>query len=88
MNTWITKKDLMPDKKDFYSSLNMEDIINVDYRNAERVFKYFSNKNLGDYKDLYVQNDTLLLDDVLENLCVKNLLIFFISTRINIASFF
>ena len=44
MNTWITRKDLMPDQKDFYSSLNMEDIINVDYRNAEGVFNILATK--------------------------------------------
>ena len=34
----------LPDKEAFYSSLNMEDIANVDYRHAERVFKNFNNK--------------------------------------------
>ena len=32
-----------------------------------KVDKDFNNKNLGDYHDLYVQSDTLLLDDLLEN---------------------
>ena len=32
-----------------------------------RVFKKFNNKNLGDYHDLYVQSDTLLLADVFRN---------------------
>ena len=31
------------------------------------MFKSFNNKNLGDYYDLYVQSDTLLLADVFEN---------------------
>ena len=46
-----------------------EDITDVDNRYAKRVstFKYFNNKNLGDYHDLYLQSDTLLLADVLEN---------------------
>ena len=51
----------------FYSSLNMEDITYVDYRHAKKVFKNFNNKNLGDYHDLYVQSDTLLLADIFEN---------------------
>ena len=47
----------------------MEDITDVDHRHAKRVFnevapKNLSNKNLGDYRDLYVQSDTLLLADV------------------------
>ena len=43
-----------PDKEAFCSSLNMEDITDVDDRHAKRVFKSFNNKNLGDYHDLYV----------------------------------
>ena len=57
----------LPDKKAFYSSLNMEAITGVDYRHAKRVFKNLNNKNPGDYHDLYVQSDTLLLADVFEN---------------------
>ena len=52
----------------------MEDITDVDYRHAKRVFKYFDNKNPGDSPDLYVQSDTLLLADVFENfrnICLK-----------------
>ena len=62
------------DKDVFYSSLNMEDIRDVDYRHAERVLKYFNNKNLGDYHDLHVQSDTLLLADVFDsfrNKCIE-----------------
>ena len=43
-----------PDKKDFYSSLNMECITSVDYRHAKRVYKEFKMNNLGGYHDLYV----------------------------------
>ena len=57
----------LPNKEAFYSSLNKEDILDVGHRHAKRVFKNFSNKNLGDCYDLYVQSDTLLLADVIEN---------------------
>ena len=57
----------LPDKEAFYGSLNMEDITDADYKHATRVLKYFFNKNLDDYHDLYVQSDTLLLADVFEN---------------------
>ena len=30
-------------------------------------------KNLGEYHDLYVQSETLLLADVYENLCLENM---------------
>ena len=52
----------------------MEDITDVDYRHAKSGLKYFNNKNLGNYHDLYVQIDTLLLADVFENFrnkCIK-----------------
>ena len=45
----------------------MQVITDVDYRHAKKVFKNFNNKNLGDYHDLQVQIDTLLLADVFEN---------------------
>ena len=64
----------LPDKKAFCSNLNMEDITDVDYRHGKTVFEYVINKNLGDYHDLYVQSDTLLLADVFENfknMCIK-----------------
>ena len=41
-------------KECFYSSLNMEDIKDVDHRHAKRVFKSLNNKNQGDYHNLYV----------------------------------
>ena len=46
----------------------MNGVTNVDYRHAKRVFKNFSNKNIGDYINLYVQNDTLFLAESFENL--------------------
>ena len=63
-----------PQKEDFYSHLNMEDITDADYTHAKRVCKDFEIKNLGEYHDLYVQNDTLILADAFENLrnmCLK-----------------
>ena len=64
----------LPSKEDFYSNLNMEYISDIDYRHANNVFKVFKLKNLGDYHDLYVQSDTLLLADVFNNfrdMCIK-----------------
>ena len=45
----------------------MEDITDADYAHTKRVFKDSKIKNLGEYHDLYVQSDTLLLADVFEN---------------------
>ena len=64
----------LPDKKSFYSSLNMENIDDIDYRDGDNVFKKFKLKHLREYHDLYVQSDTLLLADVFENfsnMCIK-----------------
>ena len=43
----------LPEKEDFYSHLNIEDITDADYAHA-RVCKNFEIKNLGEYHDLYV----------------------------------
>ena len=54
----------LPEKEDFYNHLSMEDITDADYAHAKRVCKDFEIENLGEYHDLYVQSDTLLLADV------------------------
>ena len=75
MDSWERfDEKLLLNKKDFYSNLNMEDITDVDYRHAKKVFKSFYNKNIGDYHDMYVRSDTLLLADVFknfENKCIE-----------------
>ena len=45
----------------------LEDITDKDYTHAQKVFKELKLKKLGDYHDLYIQSDTLLLADVFEN---------------------
>ena len=74
-DTWERFSEIsLPSKEDFYSNLNMEDISDIDYRHANNVFKGFKLEKLGDYHDLYVQSDTLLLADVFNNLrdmCIK-----------------
>ena len=72
MGDWEKFNEIsLPEKEDFYSHLNMEDIIDADYAHAKRVCKDFEIKKLGEYHDLYVQSDTLLLADVFENLCLE-----------------
>ena len=66
---------LIPSKELFYSNLTLENISEVDYMHANNVFKTFELNNLGDYHDLYVRSDTLLLADVFENfrnVCLSN----------------
>ena len=45
----------------------MEDLTDADHMHGKRVCKDFELKQLGDYHDLYVKSDTLLLVDVFEN---------------------
>ena len=68
MDSWERfDETLVPHKEAFYSRLNMEDITDVDYRHAKKLFKEFKMNNLGEYHYLYIQSDTLLLADVFEN---------------------
>ena len=68
MDSWKKFNETsLPNKEDFYSNLNMEGITDVGYRHAKKVFKNLNNKNIGDYHDVYVQSDILLLADVFEN---------------------
>ena len=75
MDNWERfNETLLPSKESFYSKLNMENIDDIDYRHGNNVFKRFKLKHLGEYYDLYVQSDTLLLADVFENFrntCLK-----------------
>ena len=68
-------QEQLPCKESFYSNLTMEDISDTDYKHANNVFKKFNINNLGDYHDLYVRSDTLLLADIFENFrnaCLNN----------------
>ena len=74
MDDWEKFNETSLPEKDFYSHLNMEDITDVDYAHAKRVCKDFEIKRLGEYHDLCVQSDTLLLADVFEsfrNMCIN-----------------
>ena len=75
MDSWERFNETkFPDKKFFYSELNLEDITDEDYSHAQKVWDVFEIRNLGEYHDLYVQSDTLLLADVFEkfrNICME-----------------
>ena len=64
----------LPSKESFYSNLNMEKIEDIDYRHGNNLFNKFKLNNLGEYLDLYVSSDTLLLANVFKNfrdMCLK-----------------
>ena len=75
MDSWDKFDEItLPPKEAFYSNLNLEDISDEDNMHAQKIFDVFQIKNLGEYHDIYVQTDTLLLSDVFEhfrNMCLK-----------------
>ena len=68
MDDWEKFNETTPaEKKEFYSNLNIEDITDAYYMHVKKVCKDFEIKNLGEYHDLYLESDVLLLADVFEN---------------------
>ena len=58
----------LPEKEEFYTKLNTKYIADLDYNHAKRICKDFEIKNMGEYHDLHLKSDILLLADVFENL--------------------
>ena len=57
----------LPVQQNFYSILNNEHISDEQYKHAQNVWNTFNLKTMGDYHDLYLKSDILLLADVFEN---------------------
>ena len=76
MDDWEKFNKTMLPEEDFYSQSNMADITDADFAQTKTVCKDFEIKNLGEYHDLYIQSNTLLLADIFENfrnICVNNI---------------
>ncbi|XP_067126115.1 uncharacterized protein [Centruroides vittatus] len=75
MDSWEKcEMDKLPPKQEFYSILNECGITNKDYEHAQNVWKAFKIRNMGEYSDLYVKTDVLILSDIFENfrdVCIK-----------------
>ena len=68
MDSWEKSNETsLPNKEYFHSERNKDHITDEDYLHAQKVCNTFKIKNLGEYRDLYVQSDTSLLADVFEN---------------------
>lgn len=64
----------LPEKKFFYNELNKCDITDSDYNHAQTIWNEFNIKNLGEYSDIYLKIDILLLSDIFEKFrksCMK-----------------
>ncbi|KYM94338.1 hypothetical protein ALC62_15040 [Cyphomyrmex costatus] len=57
----------LPPRESFHSSLTGDTVSESDYAHAENVWQRFSVRTLGEYSDLYLKTDVLLLADVFEN---------------------
>ena len=56
----------LPNKEDFFSIMNNEHITDEEYQHAQNVWNEFVSL-MGEYHDLYLKSDILLLADVFEN---------------------
>ena len=52
---------------EFFSVLNDQHITNREYDHTRKVWETFNLKNMGEYHDLYLKSDVLLLADVFES---------------------
>ena len=57
----------LPTKDQFYSIINDQRITDDEYNHAKKVWKAFKIKTMGEYHDLYLGSDVLLLTDVFES---------------------
>lgn len=56
----------LPSKNAFFNTIKQQHISNEDYEHAKTVWTTFHMKTLGEYHDLYLMTDVLLLADVFE----------------------
>ena len=67
MDDWEKfKENCFPSIEAFYSKLNLSGTSECGYGHADRVWREFRMKDLGDYHNFYLKKDVSLLSNVLE----------------------
>ena len=67
MDDWDKfRETVLPPKEAFYSKLAMAGVSDQDYEHAHRVWREFGINNLGEYHNLYLRRDIILLANVFE----------------------
>ena len=67
MTDWDKFKEMkLPPREAFYSKLNMSGVSKEAYEHANRTWKEFGLKDFGEYYDIYLKMDVLLLANVFE----------------------
>ena len=76
MDSWDRFEETnLPPKDSFYSALSMSGVSETDYEHARKVWREFGINNMGEYHDLYLKTDVILLANVFEafrNVCLNN----------------
>ena len=76
MDNWNRFNETRFSSKDkFYSNLYMSGVGDCEYEHARNVWKEFRIRNMGEYHDLYLKTDTILLANVFESfrsVCMEN----------------
>ena len=76
MDSWDRFEETnLPPKDSFYSALSMSGVSETDYEHARKVWREFGINNMGEYHDLYLKTDVMLLANIFEafrNVCLNN----------------
>ena len=67
MDSWDRfEETILPPKDSFYSARAMSGVSETDYKHARKVWREFGINNMGEYHDLYLKTDVILLANVFE----------------------
>ena len=68
MDSWDKFNETsLPSIKCFYSNVNMSGVSDTDYKQACSIWREFGIRNMGEYHDLYLRTDVILLANVFKS---------------------